>query len=127
MSIADDLPDTLPAMELVTCAGITYRQLDYWTTQGYLRPDERPDGKQGTGYNRSYPESELDVATRMRLLVDKGLTPRVAAVVARSDERDTEAILMAIERADNNYSVKLDPDRDLQCSLPARHDGPHRA
>jgi hypothetical protein len=99
MSITDELPDTVTSMEMVTCAGITYRQLDNWTRQGWLRSDERPKPK--TGYPRSYPESELDVAFRMGQLTKAGLIASTAAKVARSGEANTEAILSAIDRADN--------------------------
>jgi DNA-binding transcriptional MerR regulator len=78
-----DLGD-LGAEELRRCAGITYRQLDYWTTQGWLRADERR--KQRSGYRRTYPEGELEIADGMRRLIGAGLTATAAARVARAGE-----------------------------------------
>lgn len=61
-------------------AGITYRQLVYWTISGYLKAvDPRP----GVGASRLWPVSELAVATQMVELIRAGLTVRAAAARAR--------------------------------------------
>lgn len=70
------------ATELQDTAGITYRQLDYWTTTGYLRAD-LPDGT-GSGHARYYPLNEVRIARLMRRLIEAGLTVDVAANVARN-------------------------------------------
>jgi hypothetical protein len=59
--------------------GCTYRQLDYWTRRGWLHPT----GGTGTGTRRVWPQEEIRVARTMRRLVEVGLIPAAAAVVAR--------------------------------------------
>jgi len=60
--------------------GISYRQLDYWTRIGLLRPiDPTP----GSGVARTWPDAEVVVAHMIRRLLDAGLELRVAARVAR--------------------------------------------
>lgn len=61
--------------------GLTYRQLDYWTRQGYLRP-VNPDP--GSGVQRRWPEEELVVARLMRRLIAAGLKVEAAHRVARA-------------------------------------------
>lgn len=60
--------------------GISYRQLDYWVRQGWLRP-EYPHA--GSGTRREWTNDELDVAVRMAKLVKAGLAHDIAANVAR--------------------------------------------
>lgn len=63
--------------ELRAYAGVSYRQADYWTTQGWLqptpwerRPSECTDGrKAGQGNPRRYTRTEAAVAYVMRVLV----------------------------------------------------------
>jgi hypothetical protein len=59
--------------------GATYRQLDYWCRQGYLSP-----GTPGTGAVRDWPESEIRAATAMARLTAVGISPGLAARVARA-------------------------------------------
>jgi len=67
--------------------GITYRQLDYWVHQGYLRPHRRRKTPSGTpwgqGIRRIWPASELEIGRRMARLTAAGLTPERAAAFAR--------------------------------------------
>jgi DNA-binding transcriptional MerR regulator len=60
--------------------GITYRQLDYWTRQGHLKP--RQDAP-SSGVPRKWPLAELEVARRMARLTDAGLAVERAAAFAR--------------------------------------------
>ena len=77
--------------------GITYRQLDYWTRCGYLRPGQRANMRgDGIGYAREWSESELTVAAAMGRLIRLGLLPHVAARVARAG-RESE-VRFAITR-----------------------------
>lgn len=69
--------------------GITYRQLDYWVTQGWLKPtvidhgrSGRPAGRPGTGYRRIFMGLEVTKAEHMGRLVRFGTKPSVAAAVA---------------------------------------------
>lgn len=61
-------------------AGLTYRQLDYWTNKGYLYST---NSGCGSGHERHWPDSELRVAATMRRLVEAGLTVKAAHTVAR--------------------------------------------
>lgn len=70
----------LNGAQLAAAAHITYRQVDFWTRAGYLRPT---DGSPGSGYQRIYPPHELTVARLMAALVHAGLTAASAATHAR--------------------------------------------
>jgi len=61
-------------------AGITYRRLDYWTRQGWLRPVQSVSG---SGYWRKWPREERSVAVLMARLIGVGIAPATAAAVAR--------------------------------------------
>lgn len=61
--------------------GLTYRQLDHWATKGYLQPE----GGEGSGRVRYWPEREVQVAAAMKRYVDAGLTPKAAHEAARND------------------------------------------
>jgi DNA-binding transcriptional MerR regulator len=65
--------------EAMKRSGATYRQLDYWTRQGLLRPV----GGAGSGFAREWPAREVDVARRMVELVDAGFPPKWAEMVSR--------------------------------------------
>lgn len=43
-------------------SGISYRQLDHWTTRGYLKPR---DAHPGAGAMREWPTGEVAVAKRI--------------------------------------------------------------
>jgi DNA-binding transcriptional MerR regulator len=60
--------------------GITYRQLDWWTRLGLLRPLHVG----GSGVNREWTRAELEVARLMGHLVRAGATPALAERLARS-------------------------------------------
>lgn len=61
--------------------GATYRQVDYWTSCGYLKAAV---ANPGSGNERDYSPREVRVAEVMAWLVDDGLTPKVAARLARA-------------------------------------------
>jgi hypothetical protein len=76
--------------ETARACGITYRQLDHWSTVGYLRPiflggenHDIPAGP-GSGHWRDWPAEELRGAREMGRLTAAGLIPEVAHRVARS-------------------------------------------
>lgn len=79
---------------LVKRTGLTWRQIDYWTRQGYLRPDD--EWARGTGNARVYPDEEMRVALRMRDLTGVGFTPKHAARLARGDSALMEKIEMTL-------------------------------
>jgi hypothetical protein len=76
--------DGLPACprHLEAEIGITYRQVDYWTRLGWLKP-ENPVA--GSGVSRRWPAFEVEVARRMGRLAAAGLgIPRAAAFARES-------------------------------------------
>jgi hypothetical protein len=70
----------MPSIDDFLKAGVTYRQLDFWTTKGYLRA---MTAQPGTGRSREWLLGEERVAATMVRLVDAGLTVQAAAQVAR--------------------------------------------
>jgi hypothetical protein len=78
----DDVPPGhLTSSDLLDRAGISYRQLDYWTRAGILNPTN--GGDPGSGRRRFYPTTELTIACLMRDLLEAGLNPRAAHTLAR--------------------------------------------
>lgn len=91
-------------------AGLTYRQLDYWSTRGYLRV-----GSPGSGRPRSYPESERQVAIWMFRLIQAGFTTQAAAEIAR---QHVEEALVTLLRG--RVMIKLFPQEEpTPDALPA--------
>jgi DNA-binding transcriptional MerR regulator len=71
--------------ELVAEAGVTYRQVDYWSRIGLLRPARIETGNIGQGgIAREWDAEELRVAQLMGRLTAAGIGPRTAEQVARS-------------------------------------------
>ena len=76
------VPDgCMTSQGIAATAGITYRQLDFWVRQGYLKPLFAP---QGSGFSRAFSESEVDVARRMARFVAAGVFPEAAHNAARN-------------------------------------------
>jgi DNA-binding transcriptional MerR regulator len=71
--------------------GLTYRRLDHWARQGWLKPNH--DG--GTGNWRAWPQTELQIADLMRRLVEAGLTAGVAAIAARAHHNGRPLVRLA--------------------------------
>lgn len=69
-----------PSTEVMRRAQINYRQLDHWVTRGYLMPSK---ANPGSGSQREFPESELEVAEVMADLVRAGFLPARAERLAR--------------------------------------------
>jgi hypothetical protein len=61
---------------------ITFRQLDYWVRQGYLRPAAPLPG---SGYAREWPAAEIEIGRRMGRLVRAGLPVEWSARFARDN------------------------------------------
>jgi len=74
-------PGWASSTDLVRLAGITYRQVDHWTSVGWLRP---PDPSPGSGAQRHYPPAEVVVAYVMGALVRAGVAAEPAALAART-------------------------------------------
>jgi DNA-binding transcriptional MerR regulator len=81
MMMTDTHPATYTSAEVCRQTGLTYRQLDRWTSQRYLQP-EQPTGH-GSGHAYVWPLAELEVARMMARLVQLGISAQRAARVAR--------------------------------------------
>jgi DNA-binding transcriptional MerR regulator len=77
-------PATYTSAEVCRQTGLTYRQLDRWTTQRYLRP-EQPTGH-GSGHAYVWTQAEIDIAAMMARLILLGVTAQQAAWVARDPQ-----------------------------------------
>lgn len=77
---SDAEPLTASAPDFVRL-GLTYRQVDYWTTRGWLRPVG--GANPGSGNERRWPRTELRVAELMRRMAGVGIEPWAAAGPAR--------------------------------------------
>lgn len=62
--------------------GMTYRQLDYWTRLGHLRPDN--GGTPGTGRPRRWSDREMLIAKEIGRLRLEGYELSAAARIARA-------------------------------------------
>lgn len=69
----DDACVTAP--QLAEQAGITYRQMDYWTRTDLL--ESLPASRSGIGYPRVYPADQVRRAVVVRSLLEGGLTLQV--------------------------------------------------
>lgn len=74
-------PDATAA-EIIDRARITYRQLDFWVSNGYLRP-RRQATHPGSGNTRTFTPHEAEVAEVMGELVALGVAAAPAARLAR--------------------------------------------
>ena len=70
----------MTTLEACHATGMTYRQADHWTTQGWLRPRVPHPG---TGAQRIWSADEVLVAYVMAALVRAGVTPSEAGPAAR--------------------------------------------
>lgn len=87
----------IEAMQLAKRIGISYRQLDYWTTRGWLRV-----GVTGTGNQRHYAGAEVTLATRMAALVNAGVSAGVAYKVACGSYEDAfDALKRAVDACES--------------------------
>lgn len=69
-------------LSAVICrSGATFRRLDHWVRRGYLKPE----GGDGSGRPRVWPEREVQVAVAMVRYIEAGLTVQAAADAARND------------------------------------------
>jgi hypothetical protein len=67
---------------------ISYRQLDHWCREGYLKPEG------GNGTQRSWSEIEIKIGRMMSRLVAIGMTPSAASGYARSAVEDGAVMLL---------------------------------
>ena len=67
--------------QLAERIGVSYRQVDFWVSKGYLRPENET----GSGIPREFSSSEIQVAVVMARLVAAGVRPSEAHLIARGD------------------------------------------
>ena len=85
-------PVLLTAPRLAAHIGVSYRQLDYWVTRGWLTPASvvgHPS--RGAGHRRVFMGAEIVKAEHMGRIVSWGARPQVAAVVAAALAETGEA------------------------------------
>jgi len=85
------LPDDLGYRGPTACAaaGITYRQLDYWTRTGLIQPSVR--GATGSGTQRLYGFRDILVLKVIKRLLDTGVSlQQIRSAVAHLHARGTE-------------------------------------
>lgn len=74
--------------------GMTYRQLDSWTTRGFLRSSTPHPG---TGRQRTWLPGEAEIAATMQLLTSAGVSPVKAHEAARNGGRLSDRVRVLIE------------------------------
>lgn len=74
------MDEPLTTVQACHTTGMTYRQADHWTSQGWVRP--RPSSP-GSGFQRMWPPDEVRVAYVMSALNRAGVSPAKAARPAR--------------------------------------------
>ncbi len=76
---------------LLDDAGITYRQLDYWTSQNLIRTTTV--GNPGSGVPRAWSDREIRIAGVIGRLVKSGVALRTAADAARAHVVDGQDLV----------------------------------
>lgn len=74
-------------------AGVTYRQLHYWTRSGWIHPTNPGCG---SGRRYEYSDDEARVAVRMGRLVRAGLSPEPASVAARGQFEIAPGVMVLV-------------------------------
>lgn len=70
--------------EVIKLTECTYRQLDYWTRQGYVKVSEDTKQTPGSGNDRRWDGHETDVIRVAVILIKWGLEPKVAFETTRA-------------------------------------------
>jgi len=69
--------------DVARATGLTYRQVDRIVTRRYV---DHPRPQPGTGQPRTFDDAQLDRIGAIAALIQAGVTPRRAAVIAQSPE-----------------------------------------
>lgn len=80
--------DRFQSGEVCAIAGITHRQLDYWTRRGWIGAPYQSG--MGHGHPREWTLTELVKVAAMRALIDVGFTPAGASQILSGDLRRTQ-------------------------------------
>lgn len=82
---------------MASALGMTYRQLDYWVREGYIKPTAINDGAinatPGTGKSRVWVGRDVEIAEVFTQLVAIGFKPGDIGTIAERIVRDGEATL----------------------------------
>lgn len=76
------------SLALAEAAGVTYRQVNYWTRQGYLVPKRitgAPEPK-GTGQRMIFGDEDILRAKLLGLLLDPDMAATLAVELANGNE-----------------------------------------
>lgn len=84
------------AKEVLKNYDLSYRQLDLWTSNGYLGSSE-DSAQPGSGKRREYSKPELVILERMIAFVSAGVSPAVASAISRGDVEATAKLVHAME------------------------------
>lgn len=79
-----DVDDLLTSTQVCAAAGLTYRNLDYWTRQGYAHPHV---AARGTGTQRRWSRQEAEILARMATWRDAGCSLAMAREMAERGAR----------------------------------------
>lgn len=82
----------IPKLSAKPFGELSYRQLDYWTRQGYLVADV---ANPGSGVPRTWSDGERAIAALMQALTAAGFRVAAAATIAR-DSRCTVELALGI-------------------------------
>lgn len=88
---ATQVQPTYSSADVCRQTGISYRMLDNYVRQGYLKPEARPTRWDTTrtatpgkpGWARHFTQDELEVARMLATLVALGVSPQQAATLTR--------------------------------------------
>lgn len=72
---------TFSTPEVESRTGVTYRKIDYWRRSGWVSPLNPED--EGSGMRFRWSLSEAEVIERAGSLVDMGVEPAIAVMLAR--------------------------------------------
>lgn len=75
---------SMTSRDIMRLTGLTYRQIENWTKQGYLCPENAP-GIGRRGVHRIFSRDQLRIAQRMVALGGCGFTPAAAHLLATGD------------------------------------------
>lgn len=81
---AAENPRSVTSSELAARAGVSYRQINYWTSEGHLVPDQPTEGR-GSGTPLTYPPAAILKARLMGSLV-RLFTMKPARAAELADE-----------------------------------------
>jgi len=99
-------PEIAPGLHvtssIVDLTGATYRQINYWITNGYIKPlvvhqgPSQPRPNKGSGNHHLFDECEVKVAWLIAHLVEQGMAPIKAGPLARDLMDNGEAVMGAL-------------------------------